>query len=130
MPECAMAHMVSKSVYSVTGNPYEDEGQFPLIDSVILDSGATVHVFNDRSRFEDNFRTADPSDVCVAGSHVVPIEGWGSVTIRITRTTSDGTMQHLELDQERFIQLNNVAYIPSFHVNVASLRMFMKKDIH
>jgi len=121
--------MGSRSVYLVTSNPYDDEGQFPLIDSVILDSGATVHVFNDRSRFEDNFRKADPLDVCVPGSHVVPIKGWGSVMIRITRTTFDRVIQ-VEQDEEKLVRLDNVAFIPNFHFSVMSLRMFMKKHVH
>jgi hypothetical protein len=85
-------------------------------------------VFNDRTRFEDNFRRADPSDICVAGSHVVPIEGWGSVMIRITRTTFDRIIQ-VEQGEEKLMRLDNVAFIPSFYVSIASLRMFIRKDI-
>jgi hypothetical protein len=124
-----MAHLTSRSIYSVSGNSYDDdETQFPLIDSVILDSGATVHIFNDRTRFMDNFREADASDVCIAGSHVIPIEGWGSVMIQVTRKMYDEDLQLTEVKKP--IRLDNVAYIPSFHVNVAALWMFMKKDIH
>ena len=75
MPKCAIAHIVSKLVYLVIGNLYKDKGQFLLIDSVILDSRTTVYVFNDRSRFENNFCIANLLDVYVARSHVVLIEG-------------------------------------------------------
>src|ERR1700722_1359044 len=39
--------------------------RYPLKNSAILDSGTTIHIFNEISRFT-NFRTADPRDfVCV-----------------------------------------------------------------
>jgi hypothetical protein len=49
--------------------------------------------------------------------------------MRTTRTTFNTTIQ-VEQDKEKLIRLDNVAFIPSFHVNVVSLRLLMKKDIH
>jgi hypothetical protein len=57
-----------------------DNVHLALIKSYILDSGATEHVCNDRSRFIDF--TPTPSDeLLVAGTSAVRIEGHGTVSI-------------------------------------------------
>jgi hypothetical protein len=54
--------------------------QYPLKNSAILDSGTTIHIFNEIARFL-NFRTADPRDFVWAGEHKVPIQGYGNLDI-------------------------------------------------
>ena len=39
---------------------------YPLKNSAILDSGTTIHIFNEITRFND-FKTADPGDCVWAG---------------------------------------------------------------
>ena len=41
-----------------------------------------MHVCNDRTRFTD-FREAGPDDVLFAGTDVIQIEGFGTVTIQV-----------------------------------------------
>ena len=86
--------------------------QYKLYNSTILDSGATLHVFNDRTRFKD-FRQAKEEDEIIAGNSVIPIEGFGTVEITVRTETTSGPI-------ERRIQLTDTAYVPEFHTNVAS----------
>ena len=50
----------------------------------ILDSGATIHVFNDLSRFRD-LRKAPHGDFLQAGMTQAPILGYGTVDLQITK---------------------------------------------
>ena len=52
--------------------------------SAILDSGATIHVFNDLSRFM-HFRKAPRGDCLQAGNSIVPILGYGDVEKQTVR---------------------------------------------
>jgi hypothetical protein len=54
-----------------------------LNNSFILDLGATCHVCNDKSRFTD-LRIALDDDVLYAGESVIPIEGFGTVSVIVT----------------------------------------------
>lgn len=90
-----------------------------LANSTILDSGATVHVCNDRTRFLD-FRKAEEDDVLLAGESIIQIEGFGTVEISVA----------WDKDRYRTIQLQDTAFVPQFHLNVASLRRFIRKDVH
>ena len=90
-----------------------------LVNSTILDSGATVHVCNDRTRFTD-FREAEKDDVLLAGKSVIQIQGFGTVEITVSWAE----------DRYRTIQLLDTAFVPQFHLNVASLRRFIRKDVH
>lgn len=47
--------------------------QYPLKNLAILDSGTTIHIFNEIARFL-NLRTADLGDFVWAGEHI-PIQG-------------------------------------------------------
>jgi hypothetical protein len=91
---------------------------YHLRDSFILDSGATFHVCNGRARFQDIRPTSD-EEFLYAGNAIIPIEGFGSVTIIIQ--TPEGP---------RPIVLTEVAYVSSFHTSVASPDRFIAKDVH
>jgi hypothetical protein len=101
----------SKAILSGTTIP-----QYTLYNSFILDSGATDHVCNKRERFSE-FRKAHPDDTMYAGDSIVPIEGWGSVRI---------VVKTLTLLKYRILDLYDVAYIPSFNMNIVALYRLMK----
>jgi hypothetical protein len=93
--------------------------QYMLNKSFILDSGATCHVCNDKSRFT-NFRLAIEDDELYAGESVIPIKGFGTVLVTVTTSES----------KQYTLYLHNVVLISSFHTSVASLRLFMAQGVH
>jgi hypothetical protein len=101
-----------------TGFSTADGVVYPLRDSFILDSGATIHVCNSRECVL-NLRECQPNEFIYAGSDKILMAGVGAV---------DNNVQcgHVSLT----IRLENVAYIPSFHTNVVSLRRFTAKGVH
>ena len=76
--------------------------------SAILDSGTTIHIFNDLSRFED-FKKAPRNQYIVAGRSYVPILGYGRVTLTVQGTTGP-----------RRLRLQGVAYCQDFQCNLVS----------
>jgi len=89
-----------------------------LRDSVLLDSGATIHVCNDKRRFL-NLRQDQTGGKVRARDTFIPIEGYGTITITVQSPTGP-----------KAIQLLDTAFVPSFHTTVASLDRFMLKDVH
>lgn len=55
---------------------------YPLKHSAILDSGSTIHIFNEVCRFLD-YRPAPLGDFVYAGDSPVTIHGYGDVDIRV-----------------------------------------------
>ncbi|KJZ70533.1 hypothetical protein HIM_10077 [Hirsutella minnesotensis 3608] len=88
--------------------------QYPLKNSALLDSATTLHIFNEISRF-NNFRAALPGDYVTAGDHLVPIQGYGDVDIKIQ-------------GQRGFdlLRLRDVAFCENFAANLVSLRQLQK----
>jgi hypothetical protein len=91
--------------------------EYPLKNSAILDSGSTLHVFNEIARFI-NFRRAPDMDVLWAGDSPINIIGYGDVDISII-----GLKSRLQK-----LRLFNVAYCPNFATNLVSLRQLQKMD--
>ena len=91
--------------------------QYDLHLSVILDSGVSCHVGNNRSKFT-SFTLATNGDTLYAGENIIPIKGYGTYKV-IIQINGHG----------RTIQLANTAYVPSFHCSVASLRLFNTKGV-
>src|SRR5579871_1097629 len=92
---------------------------FPLKLSTILDSGTTIHVFNDLSRFI-NFRKAPRHHYLVAGNGEVPILGYGDVNVNVTR-----------LDKSKgILRLKNVAFCTDFATNLVSFELLQKKGYY
>jgi len=85
--------------------------QYILQKSFILDSGATCHVCNNKSRFID-FRLPSNDDVLYAGEGIIPIEGFGTVSVTVTTT---------EEPSQYTFYLYDVVFISLFHTSVASL---------
>ena len=90
---------------------------YPLKNSAILDSGTTLHIFNQISRFI-NFHTAPKGDFVYAGEHQVPILGYGDVDIEIKTRT-----------EARILRLHDVAFCENFACNLVSLRQLRKRGI-
>lgn len=84
----------------------------------VIDSGATLHVYNDLSRFS-NFRKSTSLSGIQAGSTVVPILGYGSVRVPITLTSH----------AEGVLRLHNVAYCVDFICNLISIRRLNERQI-
>jgi hypothetical protein len=101
------------------GRTAEDPNSpYALRDSFLLDSGATTHVCNNRNRFTA-FRQCSEREYLLAGTEKVLIEGVGRV--ELTVEGPDGFFT---------ISLEDVAFVPSFHASVASLKRFMAKGVH
>lgn len=80
-----------------------------------MDSAASVHVFFNKQRFS-KFWPAERNQVLQCGGGMVTIRGWGWVTLLL----QDG----------RKFMLVEVAYIPSFPVNLMSLARIQDRGIH
>ncbi|KAJ6437664.1 Cut9 interacting protein Scn1 [Purpureocillium lavendulum] len=87
---------------------------YPLKNSFILDSGSDFHICNNSERFvEGTYKPCDELEGAFAGDTHLEILGHGDVLIRIgTKDT---------------FKLQNVAYVPRFHTNVASLDRFVQR---
>jgi len=85
-----------------------------------LDSRATYYIYNNKSRFTD-FRLPIDDDVLYANKSVIPIEGFGTVSVIVTT---------LKEPKQYTVYLHNVVLILSFHISVASLQLFMAKGVH
>ncbi|XP_044715238.1 GAG-pre-integrase domain-containing protein [Hirsutella rhossiliensis] len=85
---------------------------YPLYDSFILDSGSDTHICNNRSCFLDYTALAEPEEL-FAGDSQLQILGYGTV--------------RMKLEEGGLFQLNEVAFVPKFHTNIASLDRFLAK---
>ena len=84
--------------------------KYPLKNSAILDSGTTLHIFNEISRFL-NYRLVPEGDCVVAGDSLVPILGYGDVDILVRARKETRVMRH-----------HNVAYCENFACNIVSVQ--------
>ena len=79
----------------------------------IIDSGATLNICNSKAYLKE-FKPSSGHNVIISDGTPVPIEGYGKLNIKIFMNKSE----------ERFksLTLNNIAYVPSFDVNLISVR--------
>ncbi|KAM4067597.1 hypothetical protein HRG_012312 [Hirsutella rhossiliensis] len=84
---------------------------YQLRDSFILDFGSDTHICNDQSRFLEYTALAEPEEL-FAGDSQLQILGYGMVRMRL---------------EDGLFQLNDVAFVPNFHTNIASLDRFLAK---
>lgn len=94
------------------------DGVYPLHDSFILDSASTIHICNNRDRFQ-SLRPAGENDHLISGASRIPIDGYGLVEISVKLTS---TTQR--------IKLADVAFVPSFQTNIVSLDRLIRRDVH
>ena len=88
---------------------------YPLKNSAILDSGTTIHIFNQISRFQ-NFRTANPDDYVYAGNARVRILGYREVDIQVQSQS-----------KTQILRLYDVVFCEAFAYNLVSLRHLRKR---
>src|SRR5436190_15478766 len=103
-----------ESTFFVQTAAFSTKISYPLKNSAILDSGSTIHVFNEITRFL-NFRSAQPGDFLWAGDHKVPIQGYGDIDIEIQSPNG-----------KRLLRLRDVAFCKNFAANLVSLRQLHK----
>lgn len=91
---------------------------YPLINSAILDSGASIHIFNNLQWFR-NIRRAN-NEIIIAGTAEVPIRAYGTVHLPTVR--SDGSTY--------ILRLANVAYCPAIVTNLVSAQQLEDRGIY
>jgi hypothetical protein len=91
----------------------------PLELSTILDSGTTLHIFNDLSRFT-NFCKAPSHHILIASDHEVPILGYGDVHVSVTRPN-----RGIET-----LRLKNAAFCTDFATNLVSFRLLRERGYY
>ena len=92
--------------------------EYPLLKSSILDSGTTLHIFNDLSRFY-NLRKAPRDHVIVAGNSRIPILAYGDVDLLVK-----GPYGPLVL------RLRHVAYCTDFQCNLVSFAKLRERGYY
>jgi hypothetical protein len=95
---------------------FSTRSTYPLLLSAILDSGTTIHIFNQEERFF-NKRPALPDDYIVAGDSRLAVRGYGDVTIQLGTT-------------RKVMRLRDVAFIPSIQCNLVSLRLIRRQGFY
>ena len=117
-----MAHGVSirpirAGVFNTFNNTEISTGlDYPLGNSIILDSGSTYNIGNTRSRFNpDSFRPPreDKENAIFASDIIVPIESYRTISI---------TVQTEEFPNSRVIIFRNIVYILLLYISVVSLK--------
>jgi transposase InsO family protein len=86
------------------------EEDYALRNSAILDSGSNIHIFNDRDRFT-NYSPTQSNHFVLAGTHRVPIRGYGTITLTIQNSS-----------ETRLWRLHGVAHCKEFATNLVSLQ--------
>ena len=112
-PSPEASFMAYRSGYSVS------ESLYPLKDSYILDSGATIHVCNNPSRFI-NIRPLN-GDILITGDSEVSIEGYGTITVYA---------KSVKGQEDCILTLNNVVYVPTFYTNLILFNKAIKRQIY
>jgi hypothetical protein len=124
-----MTHGVSirpirAGVFNAFNTPETTTGlEYPLGNSVILDSGSTCNIGNTRSRFDpDSFRPPREGEenAIFAGDAMVPIESYGTMSV---------TVQTEGFPNGRVVTFRNTAYVPSLHTSVVSLKFLNQRGI-
>ncbi|KAF4340968.1 hypothetical protein FBEOM_5107 [Fusarium beomiforme] len=91
---------------------------YPLKHSAILDSGSTIHIFNEVCRFLD-YRPAPFGDFVYAGDSPVAIHGYGNVDIRVQGPQGPS-----------ILRLRDVAHCINFACNIVSYRQLRKRGYY
>lgn len=125
-PIVAMACAGKMSAFNATESTFQVSGSiikpvYDLEQSWILDSGATVHVCNDRSRFIEFSSKVNLEEILWAGDTQIRIQGYGKVIIYL---------QSPKYPNGRPLTLKNVAFVPSLHTNVTSLHLLNIAGAH
>jgi hypothetical protein len=106
------------AAFTISCYTSSSSSDYDLRNSFILNSGASVHVYNARNRFY-NFIPASEDDILYAGNTVIPINGFGSVNVTIQTPTGP-----------KLIELQQTALVTSFHTSVVSLKRIIAKKVY
>jgi hypothetical protein len=86
---------------------------YSLRDSFVLDSSATIYIYNDSTRF---INLKPSNQLLFAGTNIVDIQGFGDVNIIIS--TLNG--------KKCYFLLKDIIYVQGFHVNIILFRKLFK----
>ena len=100
-----------------TGQGKDNGSDYPLRKSTLLDSGTTIDIFNDLSRFR-NFRKAPRNHVVRCGNHFARILGYGTVDVEVTHD-----------NRCSILRIQNAAFCPDFMTNLVSFTNLRKQEI-
>jgi hypothetical protein len=91
---------------------------YSLYKSTLLDSGTTIHIVNDLSRFY-KFKKAPRNHVIRCGNHFARILGYGTVNVDVKNGNKQG-----------ILRLKNVAYCPDFMTSLVSFTKLKERGIY
>jgi hypothetical protein len=113
---------ISHAEFAVATHAFivNQEEEYTLRHSYLLDSGADTHVCNDISRAITPVRSAPSGERIATGNDWVPVIGYGDIAI---------TAKAPALRIQQTIKLLNVAFVPTFFTNVVSLKRLIKGGI-
>jgi hypothetical protein len=111
------------TIYTPASMPHSPIGSvnsasfsYPLENSFILDSGATVHICNSQARFANLRPPRIPKETILAGSSLLSVEGYGEVDIRLNGKGS-----------KEIGVLQNVCLVPGLKTNIISIQALIPR---
>jgi Pol polyprotein len=103
--------------YSKETSSFITNSDYTLCKSTLLDSGTTVDIFNDLSRFQD-FRKAPRNHVVRCGNHFARVPGHGNVYVDVREGNRQGVLR-----------IRDAAYCPDFMTNLVSFLKLKQRGI-
>src|SRR5438034_8464206 len=107
-----MSKNLKKKIYIIFMKSVFQSSTFSLRDLIILDSEATIHVFNNLSQFS-NFQKALHEDYLITESSEVLILNYKDVILQTTK---------------KVLQLKNVIFCMNFVINLISFSLLKEKN--
>ena len=102
-------------VYQV--GAYNISSNYHLYNSIILDPGSNIYIFNNQARFINNIKPA--SEYIYTSIYTENIIGYSTAAVTIDHP-----------DSKKQIWLSQVAYIPGFHTNLVCLQKLNEKGVY
>jgi transposase InsO family protein len=103
--------------YSKEASSFITNSDYVLYKSTLLDSGTTIDIFNDLSRFQE-FRKAPRNHVVRCGNHFARVLGYGTVDVDVREGHRKGVLR-----------LRDAAYCPDFMTNLVSFAKLKQRGI-
>ena len=94
--------------------------EFLLYDSFILDSGADTHICNNVNRATGPIRLAPSGERLAAGNGWIPVIGYGEIEVKAKAPAPC---------YQQTVKLKDVAFVPTFFINIVSLKKLIKGGI-